>query len=118
MKTLKIVYWIATALTCLGLAASGFFQVSHAPQVIEGLTHLGYPEYMATILGIAKLSGSIFILYNGIKFLNEWAYGGAVIVFIGAALSHYFSGDGIKEVMTPLISLGIALASYFTKQHR
>jgi len=45
-------YWIATGLTALAFAGIGAADLGRAPAMVAGLSHLGYPAYLATILGI------------------------------------------------------------------
>ncbi len=78
----------------------------------EALASLGYPAYLMTILGVAKLLGVIALLLPRMPLLKEWAYAGFTFDLLGATASHAFVGDGIGEIMMPLIFLGIAATSY------
>ena len=50
-----IIYWAATGLMALGMLGSGISQVLRAKQMVDILTHLGYPVYLMTILGVWKI---------------------------------------------------------------
>jgi len=54
--------------------------------------HLGYPMYLATILGIWKVPFAIVLFLPGLQPLKEWAYAGAVLNYTGAAASHFLAG--------------------------
>ena len=108
-------YRISTAITLLLLAASGLGDLSGAPAVKEGLSHLGYPEYLAVILGVAKLLAAVVIALPRWPRLKEWAYAGVVIDFVGAALSHAASGDGPDKYLTPVFLTAVVLASWATR---
>jgi uncharacterized membrane protein YphA (DoxX/SURF4 family) len=54
---------------------------------VEDLQRLGYPEYLLTILGIAKLLGVAALLYPGMPRLKEWAYAGFAFDLGGATIS-------------------------------
>lgn len=77
----------------------------------ESIEALGYPEYLMTILGVAKLLGVIALIIPGTPFLKEWAYSGFTFDLLGASASHAFVGDSAVEVVLPLIILGFSTAS-------
>jgi hypothetical protein len=112
MKPKLIAYWITTGLLGLAFAFGGFADLSGSPQVVEGTTHLGYPAYFAKILGVWKLLAAPALLAPGFPRLKEWAYAGIAFDLTGAAASHAFSGDPMGNVMTPIVMLAIAAASW------
>lgn len=112
MNKKTIAYWIATGLLVLPMGGGGVADLMHAEDVMKALAHLGYPEYLATILGVAKLLGVVAILVPGMPRLKEWAYAGFAIDLIGAFASHMWVGDPIADVMPPVIVLGIAMTSW------
>jgi uncharacterized membrane protein YphA (DoxX/SURF4 family) len=113
MKRNKIIYWIATGLVCLPLVAGGIFDLIKAPEVMASMTHLGYPTYLATILGVAKLLAVVALLYPGFPRLKEWAYAGVTIDFLGAGLSHLAVGDPIGNAATAFVLFGVLMVSYW-----
>ena len=78
----------------------------------ESIAALGYPDYLMTILGTAKLLGVIALLMPRFPLLKEWAYAGFTFDLLGASASHAFVHDPPMETALPLIILGIAAASY------
>ncbi|MCU0352443.1 MAG: DoxX family protein [Cytophagales bacterium] len=112
---MKIIYWITTVLVCLALGFGGFQDLTHSKDVMDGMAHLGYPPYVATILGVFKLLGTIVLLAPFFKRAKEWAYAGAAIDFIGAAASHASVGDTAQYVATPLVLLVLLCISYYTR---
>jgi uncharacterized membrane protein YphA (DoxX/SURF4 family) len=106
---------ITTALTLLLCVGSGLGDLTRAPAVMEGLAHLGYPGYLAVILGVSKLLAAVAIALPGWPRLKEWAYAGVVIDLVGAALSHAASGDGPDKYLTPVILTAVVLASWATR---
>ena len=110
-----IAYWITTVLFCLPMGAGGVMDLVQPPDALALFQHLGYPQYMLTILGVAKVLGVLIVLAPGLPRLKEWAYAGLVIDLIGAAASHAFVGDGAKDIVIPLVILAIGLASYFLR---
>ena len=83
-----------------------------APQVIEDMTKLGYPGYVAVILGVWKVLGGVAVLIPRFPRLKEWAYAGMVFDLTGAAASHAAGGDPAGKIATPLIILCIVMASW------
>lgn len=115
MKIKTVLYWTATALIAFALLSGGAAQLTHQPQNIEGLKLLGYPAYLATILGVWKLLGGVALLVPRFPRLKEWAYAGAFFDLTGAAASYALSDEGGKSlfhVMVPLGLAGIALVSW------
>ena len=115
MKKQAIGYWLTTTLFCLAMAAGGTMNLLRVEIQKESIQALGYPEYLMTILGVAKLLGVIALLMPGVPLLKEWAYAGFTFDLLGAAASHAFVHDPAIEVLLPFIILGIAAASYWLR---
>jgi len=86
--------------------------VLRAPPVVQTIGTLGYPAYLATLLGVWKLLGAAAVLSPGLPRLKEFAYAGILFELSGAAFSHAASGDPASKVAVPLVLLGIAAASW------
>ena len=112
-KTIKIIYWTVTILFCLANLFSGIAELFPNQQAFDAMTHLGYPAYLLTILGIAKILGSIAIVQTKFKTIKEWAYAGFSIDFIGAAASMYFSGDNPIMMLLPVVFFAVMFTSYY-----
>jgi hypothetical protein len=110
----KVTYWVTTVLLA-GLAVFGAFTyLTAAPEAVSGFAHVGYPQQLRVLLGIAKASGAIVLLVPGFPTLKEWAYAGFTFAWIAAAVAHYLAGDGAASLMPValLVFLGI---SYLTR---
>ena len=92
---------------------SGVTEVMQTKQAKEVMKHLGYPVYVNTIIGVAKILGAIAILQWKFRTIKEWAYAGFTIDFIGAAASLYFGGDGILMALTTIPFFAVMFISYF-----
>ena len=112
-KTIKIIYWAVTILFSLFMLFSGVSEIMQTEQAKEIMKHLGYPIYVNTIIGVAKILGALAILQWKFRTLKEWAYAGFAIDFIGAGASFYFAGDGILLALSPFIFLAVMVISYF-----
>jgi hypothetical protein len=53
--TRKVAYWVSTGLMAALSVVNGFIYLSGNPQAAQDFTHLGYPQQLRIILGIAKL---------------------------------------------------------------
>ena len=103
---------MATGVFCLAMTAGGTMNLLRAELQKESVVALGYPEYLMTILGTAKLLGVVALLMPRFPLLKEWAYAGFTFDLLGASASHAFVHDPPMETALPLIILGIAAASY------
>ncbi|MEK6942486.1 MAG: DoxX family protein [Nanoarchaeota archaeon] len=112
-RIIKILYWFVTVLFALFMLYSGISEIMQIPQGVEIMKHLGYPMYVNTIIGVAKILGAIAIIQWKFKIIKEWAYAGFTIDIIGASASFYFVGDGMFATLMPLIFLAVMFASYF-----
>src|SRR5262245_56531748 len=108
----KTLYWISTVLLAAVLLLGGVMDVLRAPPVVQTIAALGYPAYLASILGVWKLLGAAAIASPGLPRLKEWAYAGVLFDLSGAAFSHALSGDPASKVAVPLVLLGLAAASW------
>lgn len=112
LRTVRIVYWVATLLFVLPQTWSAVQMVTEAPRMAATLQHLGYPTYFMLGLGVAKLLGAIAILLGTWPGLKEWAYAGYTFDTLGACVSHLSVGDSIGIAAVPLAFLVAQLASY------
>src|ERR1035441_881205 len=95
----KVAYWASTGvLAALSLFAA-FAYLSGGQQAVEGFAHVGYPQQLRVLLGIAKLLGAITLLVPGLPKLKEWAYAGFTFTWIAATVAHYLAADGPKALM-------------------
>lgn len=112
-RTLKVAYWIVTVLFALIMIFDGLAGVLRVEGGKEALAQIGYPEYLLTIVGIAKILGAIGIFQTIFLTIKEWAYAGFTFLFIGAFASHFFSGSIIGFQILPIVLLVITFVSYF-----
>ena len=108
-----IVYWGATGLVAAGTLLAGFSYVTNAPEAIENFRHVGYPQQLRVLLGIAKLAGATVLLLPLLPTLKEWAYAGFTFMWIAATVAHYLAQDG--KFLMPVALLGILAVSYVTR---
>ena len=112
MKTKLIGYWIITAILAFALLSGGIGQLANHPETIRSLVQLGYPPYLATILGFWKVLGGIALLAPGLPRLKEWAYAGVFFNMTGAAASHVFSADAAWHIAVTVAFAVLTVASW------
>ena len=125
-KRNKIIYWISTVWLASGMLATGTLQLFRAkaegalaPPGVYGITHLGYPVYFLTILGIWKILGVVAVLSPKFPLLKEWAYAGFFFIMSGAIFSHIAVGDSMSEIFPSLLLLILTVVSwYFRPENR
>jgi hypothetical protein len=110
----KVIYWICTGLVAAMSLFAGYSYVSGSPQAVEGFTHVGYPQQLRVLLGVAKLLGAITLLVPGSPRLKESAYAGFTFAWISACFAHYLAGDGPRALL-PLVLLALLAVSYVTR---
>jgi hypothetical protein len=112
-KTIKIIYWVLTAIFVLFMAMDGGAGIAREKTGQEVMRHLGYPIYIMGITGVFKILGAVAIAQNSFKTIKEWAFAGFFINFVGAFASRAFVGDGIDLLIFPLIILAVMFILYF-----
>ncbi len=117
-KLRKIIYWIVTIWLALGMISTGLVQLLKGREGQGGvnmITHLGYPVYLLTLLGIWKFLGVIVVLIPGFPLLKEWAYAGFFFVMTGALYSHAAVGDPVTSLLPSLLLLLLTLLSWYLR---
>ena len=112
-KLNKIIYWFATIWLALGMLSSGIVQLLKLKEEVSMMTHLGYPAYFLTLLGVWKILGVVTILVPKFPLLTEWAYAGFFFAMTGAVFSHIAIGDSFKELFGPILLLVLTMISWY-----
>jgi uncharacterized membrane protein YphA (DoxX/SURF4 family) len=119
-KRNKIIYWIATVWLASGMVSSGILQLFKAkgegtlsPPGVYGITHLGYPVYFLTILGVWKILGMAALIIPKFPLLKEWAYAGFFFIMSGAIFSHVACGDSFNDIYPALLLLIMTVVSWY-----
>ena len=116
-KRNKIVYWIATIWLSLGMLSTGVVQLlklkGDGPGSLNTMTHLGYPVYFVTILGVCKILGVVALLIPKFPLLKEWAYAGFFFMMSGAIFTHIAAGNSISEIFPSFLLLTLTVVSWY-----
>lgn len=112
-RTTRILYWVLTILFVVSMLLDGIAGLMRVEDGKTAMIELGYPLYILTILGLAKILGAIAILQTAFQTIKEWAYAGFAFIFIGAFLSRAFVGDNPAMLFPPLVVLVFMFATYY-----
>lgn len=114
LKTTRIIFWAATAIIFLfeGLMPA---LTSHTELAVNGIRHLGYPDYFRVMLTIFKVAGSLALILPFVSWrLKEWAYAGFGINLISAFVSHWVVDGLNSQTLFPLFILAVLAVSYLS----
>ncbi|WP_330232135.1 DoxX family protein [Nocardia sp. NBC_00508] len=108
----SIAFWTTTAVIVFILASGGVADLMHAPSTEAGMTELGYPTYVMTILGFWKILGAMAILAPRFPLVKEWAYAGAFFDLTGGFVSHIAHGSAANHLFYTGFFAGCVVASW------
>jgi hypothetical protein len=107
-----VAYWTTTALLATECFVGGVMGALQLEPFKRVVTHLGYPLYFMTILGVCYMSAGVVLLAPRLPRLKEWAYAGLTFIYTGATASHIWVGDDAKTLVGPLIFVALAAISW------
>jgi len=107
-----IAYWTSTFVVVFELAAGSLWNLMRIEWVRVQFNHLGYPPYLAYILGVWHIGAAAAIIAPRFPRLKEWAYAGSFFLWSGAVASHLLSGDGVQVWLPPLVFLMFGIVSW------
>lgn len=103
-RGVKITFRVANIILIVGMILGGFAQVFKADAQTEFFLQLGYPLYLMTMIGIAKIAGAIVLLLPRMPLLKVSAYTGVFIVTTSAFISHLIHGDAVFAISPFIVS--------------
>jgi hypothetical protein len=109
-----IAYWGATGVVTIVPLLAAFAYLTTSPEAVENFRHVGYPQQLRVLLGLAKLAGAIVLLLPRLPKLKEWAYAGFTFMWIAASVAHYLAGDK-PLFLLPVALLAVLTVSYVTR---
>ena len=109
----KVMYWVSTGLVAALSLVAAFTYLAGVPQAVEGFAHVGYPQQLRVLLGIAKLLGVVALVVPGFPTVKEWVYASFTFAWIAAFVAHYLARDGSAPM--PLVLLALLVVSYVTR---
>lgn len=109
---LSVAYWTATLLFAALMLMDGIAGLSMTDDGKQAMAMLGYPAYIMSILGVAKVLGAVALVQTRFVTLKEWAYAGFAFNFLGASASWFLVGQGPAFVGFPLVAFALLMGTY------
>ena len=119
MKKTKILYWTFTVLFAgfmIFSAIPDIFVTEDAIKIMHDF--LGYPVYIISFIGIAKLIGALVIITPGFNRIKEWAYAGLMIDLAGATYSVISKGATFEQWSFMFLPFIVGALSYIYHHKR
>ena len=110
-KGSKVLFWSVTLLFAVPMALAGVGELIGLPAGVAILAQLGYPRYLLSFLGLAKVLGVAALVADRYPRLKEWAYAGFAFTLLGACYSHLASGQ-LLNALNPIAIGVVGVASY------
>jgi DoxX-like family len=107
-----VAYWTTTSVLAAECFVGGVMGALRLQPFKGVVTHLGYPPYFMTILGICYLLAGVVLLAPRLPLVKEWAYAGLIFVYAGATASHIWVRDDAQTLVGPLIFSGLTVVSW------
>lgn len=107
--------WAGRALSVLSVLPfflSAFMKFSHNPEMLQGWTHLGWPEPMITTIAVLEVICVVLYLIPQVSVL------GAILLtgYIGGAISTHLR---MEEPVTVQVAIGVAIwAALYLREPR
>jgi hypothetical protein len=112
-----VAYWTATGVLAAECFVGGVMGALRLQPFNGVVTHLGYPPYFMTMLGVCYVLAGVVLLARLLPLVKEWAYAGLMFIYAGATASHIWVGDDAKTLVAPLIFVGLTVASWALRPH-
>jgi hypothetical protein len=114
-RAATIAYWIVTALFCLQMSFTAYYELVRLPEAAQAFTRLGFSAASFRVeLSWAKVAGVIALLVPFFPArLKEWAYAGFAINLASALIAHLSIGDRPQALAPSAITSVLWGLSYF-----
>jgi hypothetical protein len=119
-KGLVASFWIFTALFCLEMSFTAYYELLRLPEAAEAFTRLGFSAASfrvelswAKVAGVAALLIPMVPARGAIYVIKEWAYAGFAINLVSALIAHLSIGDRPQALAPSAITSVLWGLSYF-----
>ena len=99
-RGLVVAFWIVTALFCLEMIFTAYWELMQLPAAALAFTRLGFPAAsfraelsLAKVVGVAALLIPMIPARGVIYVIKEWAYAGFAINLVSAIIAHLSISD-------------------------
>jgi hypothetical protein len=114
-KATAIAYWIVTALFCLEMSFTAYYELLRLPEAAQAFTRLGFSAASFRVeLSWAKVVGVVALLVPMLPArVKEWAYAGFAINLVSALIAHLSINDRPAALIPSTITSVLWILSYF-----
>ena len=108
-------FWIFTALFCLEMTFTAYYELLRMPEAAQAFTRLGFASNAFRVeLSWAKVAGVIVLLIPAFSArLKEWAYAGFAINLTSALIAHSSISDRPAAFVPSAMTSVLWALSYF-----
>ena len=119
-KSVTVAFWIVTALFCLEMLFTAYWELLALPQAAEAFARLGFPARFFRIeLSWAKMAGVAALLLPMVPArLKEWAYAGFAINLVSAIIAHTSIHDRPAAFIPSSLTSALWILSYYLWRRR
>ena len=117
-RAVRRIYWVSTGFFALLMFYSATQELQHVPDLVEAMDFLGFPTYVLTMLGTAKLMGIPVLLIPRWPHLKEWAYAGYAFDLGGGFVAHLITGDTLERTLPSAFCFVLLAVSYLSYRAR
>jgi hypothetical protein len=114
-KAITVAFWIFTALFCLEMSFTAYYELAILPQAAQAFARLGFVSNAfrvelswAKVLGVAAL-----LIPVAPARLKEWAYAGFAINLVSALIAHISIHDRTAAFFPSSITSILWVLSYY-----
>ena len=119
-RGLVVAFWIFTALFCLEMSFTAYYELARLPEAAQAFTRLGFSGASFRVeLSWAKVIGVIALLIpmrparGFIYVIKEWAYAGFAFNLLSALIAHIAISDRTAAIVPSSITSVLWVLSYF-----
>jgi hypothetical protein len=114
-RGLLIGFWIFTALFCLEMSFTAYYELLQLPAAAQAFTRLGFASPAFRVeLSWAKVAGILVLLLPMLPSrLKEWAYAGFAINLVSALIAHLSIHDRTAAIVPSSITSVLWAFSYY-----
>jgi putative oxidoreductase len=119
-RGLVVCFWIFTALLCLEMSFTAYWELMRLPDAAQAFTRLGFPAASfrvelswAKVLGVVALLIPMIPARGVIYVIKEWAYAGFAINLVSALIAHFSISDRRAAFIPSTASSVLLVLSYY-----
>jgi hypothetical protein len=113
-KGMTILYWTVTALFCLEMSFTAYWELLRLPEAAHAFARLGFSSASFRVeLSWAKVIGVVLLLAPVPARLKEWAYAGFAINLVSAIIAHLSISDRPAAYIASTTTSVLWIVSYY-----